>query len=168
MRCRRHRSRSLCTHFFRDHAAGAAEATRRGIPLYVPAGEREIFADPGRHFRQRDTYIIYDNYWDLFAPIEAAPVTGVLRDYDTVTLAGVVVEIVPLPGVTVTQIGLAFTVPGSGQRAICCGEAIHSPGRVARVRALPIQLQRSERRAGSVVLGALTCATTSPTFCCPA
>jgi glyoxylase-like metal-dependent hydrolase (beta-lactamase superfamily II) len=122
-----------CTHFFRDHAAGAARAAQAGIPVYVPAGERAIFADPSQHFRQRDTYIIYDNYWDLFAPIAPTPVAGVLEDYARLTLAGIELEVVPLPGVTVTQCGLAFTVPGAGLRAVCCGEAIHSPGRVARV-----------------------------------
>src|SRR5436190_1277959 len=49
----------LCTHFFRDHSAGAARAARMGIPVYVPEGEYAIFADPAEHFRQRDTYIIY-------------------------------------------------------------------------------------------------------------
>lgn len=121
-----------CTHFFRDHAAGAAAAAQTGIPVYVPAGEREIFADPAQHFRQRDTYIIYDNYWDLFAPIEAAAIAGVLRDYDHVTLAGLDVEVLPLPGVTMNQIGLAVQWPEIGE-VVCCGEAIHSPGRVARI-----------------------------------
>ena len=30
-----------CTHFFRDHSAGAANAARQGIPVYVPEGERD-------------------------------------------------------------------------------------------------------------------------------
>ena len=60
-------------------------------------------------------------------------VAGVLDDYAHIQLCGLDVEVVPLPGVTVTQCGLAFTVPGTNQRAVCCGEAIHSPGRVARV-----------------------------------
>jgi glyoxylase-like metal-dependent hydrolase (beta-lactamase superfamily II) len=121
----------LCTHYFRDHSAGAARAARMGIPVYVPEGERAIFADPAEHFRQRDTYIIYDNYWDLFAPIEPIPPAGVLRDYERLALAGLDLEIIPLPGVTVTQIGVAVAQPGGP--LIFCGEAIHSPGRVARV-----------------------------------
>ena len=91
-----------CTHFFRDHAAGAARAAAQGIPVYVPAGEAAIFADPQQHFRQRDTYIIYDNYWDLFAPIEAVAVAGLLEDYARIRLCGIDLEVVPLPGVTVT------------------------------------------------------------------
>jgi glyoxylase-like metal-dependent hydrolase (beta-lactamase superfamily II) len=122
-----------CTHFFRDHAAGAALAAARGIPVHVPAGERAIFADPLQHFRQRDTYIIYDNYWDLFAPIAPVAVAGVLEDYARIRLCGLELEVAPLPGVTINQCGLAFTVPGTDLRAVCCAEAIHSPGRVARV-----------------------------------
>jgi glyoxylase-like metal-dependent hydrolase (beta-lactamase superfamily II) len=121
----------VCTHFFRDHSVGALKAARAGIPIYVPEGEREIFADPRHHFQQRDTYIIYDNYWDLFAPIEAISVAGVLQDYARVDFAGLQCEVVPLPGVTVTQAGLMVTL--DGRRIIFCGEAIHSPGKVARV-----------------------------------
>lgn len=121
----------LCTHYFRDHSAGAAQAARMGIPVYVPEGDHAIFADPAEHFRQRDTYIIYDNYWDLFAPIEPIPVAGVLRDYERCTLAGHNLQIIPLPGVTITQIGIV--VDGSGGPLIFCAEAIHSPGRVARI-----------------------------------
>ena len=121
----------VCTHFFRDHSAGAARAGAAGIPLFVPEGERAIFVDPAQHFRQRDTYIIYDNYWDLFAPIEAAAVADVLRDYAQLQLAGLDVEVVPLPGVTVHHTGLAVRL--GIQRVIFCGEAIHSHGKVARV-----------------------------------
>ena len=60
-----------------------AQSRRRpSIPVYVPEGEQAIFADPEQHFRERETYIIYDNLWDLFAPIEGVPVAGVLRDYE--------------------------------------------------------------------------------------
>src|SRR3954451_6865388 len=120
----------VCTHFFRDHSAGALRAARAGIPVYVPEGEQEIFADPVQHFRARDTYIIYDNYWDLFAPIEPVPLAGVLRDYERLTLAGLDVTILPLPGVTITQAGLALARPDT-RPIVFCGEAIHSPGRLA-------------------------------------
>jgi len=120
-----------CTHFFRDHSAGALKAARAGIPVYVPEGERDIFANPQHHFQQRDTYIIYDNYWDLFAPIESIPVAGVLQDYARLRLAGLDLQVVPLPGVTRTQSGLMVMM--EGRRLIFCGEAIHSPGKVARV-----------------------------------
>ena len=125
----------LCTHYFRDHSAGAADAARAGIPVHVPEGERDIFTDPAEHFRRRETYIIYDNLWDLFAPIEPIPVAGVLRDYDKLKLAGVEIEVVPLPGAALTQIGLLVRLR-DGRRVVFCGEAIHSPGRIPRVAPL--------------------------------
>ena len=123
------------THFFRDHAAGAAAAAHAGIPVHVGACEEEIIADPQQHFRQRETYIIYDNQWDLFAPIEPTPIAGVLHDFDAVSLAGMEVQILPLSGVTTTQIGLCVE-RGQRGRVVFCGEAIHSPGRLARVAPL--------------------------------
>lgn len=125
-----------CTHFFRDHAAGAVRASERGIPVFVPEGEKEIFADPALHFLRRESFIVYDNYWDHFAPIERIPVAGVLADHQTVQLAGLEVEVVPLPGATLTQIGLELTLPQDGRRVVFCGETIHSPGRVARIAPL--------------------------------
>lgn len=125
----------LCTHYFRDHAAGAVKAAEAGIAVYVPEGEQEIFADPEQHFRERETYIIYDNLWDLFAPIEGVPVAGILRDYARMALAGIEIEVLPLPGVTYTQCGIGLTL-ADGRRAAFCGEAIHSPGKMARIAPL--------------------------------
>lgn len=123
-----------CTHYFRDHAAGTAAAARRGIPIYVPEGEREFFEEPEEHFRRRETYIIYDNLWNLFAPIEGIEVAGVLQDYATISLAGISLEVVPQPGATVTQAGLLCTV--GEKRILFCGETIHSAGKVPRVAPL--------------------------------
>jgi glyoxylase-like metal-dependent hydrolase (beta-lactamase superfamily II) len=125
-----------CTHHLRDHAAGAARAAERGIPVYVPEGDEALFADPVQHFRERQTYIIYDNLWNLNAPIEPIPVAGVLRDFDLLSLAGLAVRVIPLPGVTLMQSGLELTLPVDGRTVIFCGEAIHSQGRLARVAPL--------------------------------
>lgn len=128
----------LLTHYFRDHAAGAVKASQAGIPIYVPEGEKAILSDPAQHFRERETYVIYDNLWDLFAPIEGVPIAGVLRDYERLHLAGLNLEILPLPGVTLTQIGVAVELPHEENtcKVVCCGEAIHSPGKLARIAPL--------------------------------
>lgn len=122
-----------CTHYFRDHAAGALPASHAGIPIYVPAYERAIFEEPAEHFRKRETYIIYDNLWNLYAPIEGVPVAGELLDYDTTDIAGVRVHVLPLPGATMTHIGLSVDMPDGPARVVFSGEAIHSPGRVPRI-----------------------------------
>jgi glyoxylase-like metal-dependent hydrolase (beta-lactamase superfamily II) len=125
----------LCTHYFRDHSAGAAKASRIGIEVYVPEGELEIFSDPVQHFRERQTYIIYDNIWDTFAPIEAATVKPA-HDHEVLNVAGIDVAVVPLPGVTPHHCGYALMTPVSGRRVIFSGETIHSPGRMARIAPL--------------------------------
>jgi glyoxylase-like metal-dependent hydrolase (beta-lactamase superfamily II) len=130
----------LSTHYFRDHSAGAARAAAAGIAVYVPEGEWEAFADPGERFRRRETYVKYDNLWDLFLPITATEVAGVLKDYDRPSLAGLEVEVVPLPGATIHQVGFALTARG-GQRVVFCGEAIHSPGKLARLAPLQYDYQ---------------------------
>jgi glyoxylase-like metal-dependent hydrolase (beta-lactamase superfamily II) len=123
----------LCTHYFRDHSAGAARASRMGFDVRVPTGEAEIFADPVQHFRERQSYIVYDNIWDQFAPIEPAVVDPV-HDYSTIDAAGLVFTVVPLPGVTPHHTGYALaTADGT---VIFSGEAIHSPGRMARIAPL--------------------------------
>ena len=122
----------LCTHYFRDHAAGAAKASRIGMIVLVPEGEVEIFADPVQHFRERQSYIVYDNIWDHFAPIEGAKVEPA-RDYDVLDLNGLNVTVLPLPGVTPNHCGYALTTPMSKREVVFGGEAIHSRGRVPRI-----------------------------------
>src|SRR5262245_25892560 len=50
----------LCTHYFRDHAAGAAAAHRQGMSVLVPNGDLEALRDPAQFFRERQNYIVYD------------------------------------------------------------------------------------------------------------
>jgi glyoxylase-like metal-dependent hydrolase (beta-lactamase superfamily II) len=124
----------LCTHFFRDHSAGAAEAARRGIAVLAPYWEQEQFADPLGLFQRRETFIIYDNIWDLYAPIEPIPVAGWLRDWETAAVAGLNFQVLPTPGATVGAVSLLVEI--GGRRLAFCGEVIHSPGKVARLAPL--------------------------------
>ena len=124
----------LCTHYFRDHSAGAGPAADRGIAVYAPYWEREAFIDPAGRFQRSETYIIYDNNWDLFAPFEAIPVTGWLMDWDTVTVAGMSFHVLPTPGQSLGAVSLEIQV--GGKKALFCGEVIHSPGKTFRVAPL--------------------------------
>lgn len=125
----------LCTHHFRDHAAGAAAAHRHGMSVLVPKGDLEALRDPGQFFRERQNYIVYDNIWDNFLPIEGCGAEG-LADYGKLALAGHEIDVVPLPGVTPHHTGFALCIPGNGTRVLFCGEAIHSKGRMARLAPL--------------------------------
>lgn len=124
----------LCTHYFRDHTEGALEAAKRGISIGAPYWERSLFADAEAHFRRRETYIIYDNIWDLYGPIESIPVDTWLMDWDRIGVAGIEFAVVPTPGVTPGAVSLLATV--DGERVLFCGELIHSKGKLARVAPL--------------------------------
>ncbi len=126
----------LLTHYFRDHSAGALRAAAAGIPVYVGEHDQEKYIDPAQHFRERRSYMIYDCEWDQFSPIEAVPLAGVLHDYATVEIAGLSIEIIPLPGAPMSQIGFGIRLPQAGMQAVFSGETIHSPGRVPRVAPL--------------------------------
>jgi glyoxylase-like metal-dependent hydrolase (beta-lactamase superfamily II) len=138
----------LLTHFFRDHGAGAARAARDlGVPILAPEREADLLRDPATHFRRTETWIRYTNYWDHFAPIEPIPISGVLRDDERLTLGGLELEVVPLPGATLNQVGIAFRlgadgVDGTGALAVCSAETIHSPGRIPRVA--PLQYEYND------------------------
>jgi glyoxylase-like metal-dependent hydrolase (beta-lactamase superfamily II) len=126
-----------CTHYFRDHSAGAATGSgcrNSGLRSGVRAVRSSRI--PDQHFRERETYIIYDNLWDLYAPITPIQVTGTLRDYDRITLAGTEFDVLPAArGNNVADADSAFTL-ADGRRAVLCGEAIHSPGKLARIAPL--------------------------------
>jgi glyoxylase-like metal-dependent hydrolase (beta-lactamase superfamily II) len=140
----------LCTHFFRDHVAGAPAAAGAGIPVYAPYGEREQLEDPEGLFQRRETFIVYDNVWDLYAPIERVPVTGWLEDWQELTCGGVKLTVVPTPGVSLGAVSLACRLePDSPGETLFCGEAIHSPGKIARVA--PLQYNYNDL-TGAVVL----------------
>nr|AAF80385.1 carbofuran hydrolase [Achromobacter sp. WM111]QNH89817.1 carbofuran hydrolase [synthetic construct] len=126
----------LCTHFFRDHAEGAAYAARAGLKIYVPEAELDIFVDPHMHHLQRETICSFDSvYWHHFAPIEPVAIAGVLKDHEILELAGLKLEVVPLPGATIGQIGVAFLSSELGS-VLCSAETIHSEGRIPRIAPL--------------------------------
>ncbi len=124
----------LCTHFFRDHSAGAALAAERGIEVLAPYWEKEQFADPLGLFQRRETYIIYDNTWDLFAPIQPIEVSRWMRDWETFDVAGLSFQVLPTPGVTLGAVSLLCK--SEDQKVAFCGEVIHSPGKIARIAPL--------------------------------
>lgn len=124
----------VCTHFFRDHSAGAALAAERGIRVHAPYWEQEMFADPEGLFQRRESYIVYDNIWDRFGPGSAIPVRSWLMDWETRVLAGIKVLVVPTPGVTVG--GVSFGMDLDGRRVLFPGENVYAGGKIARVAPL--------------------------------
>nr|QXO96910.1 carbamate hydrolase [Agrobacterium sp.] len=126
----------LCTHFFRDHSEGAVYASRVGIDVFVPEIEEDIFVDPYIHHLKRETICSFDPvYWHHFAPIEPVNASGVLCDHQILKLAGLEIEVVPLPGATIGQVGIAFQSSQLG-KVLCSAETIHSKGKIPRIAPL--------------------------------
>lgn len=140
-----------CTHFFRDHTAGAAIAAEKGIEIYAPYWEKEQFSDPLGLFQRRETYLVYDNIWDSFVPIRPIPVKDWLQDWDVVPIGGVSFEVLPTPGMTIGAVSLACTV--GGQRVIFCGETIQSAGKLSRIA--PLQYNYADLPGAAILVRSL-------------
>lgn len=130
------RERSLLlTHFFRDHTAGAGRFRARGTAVLAPWGERDHLGGEQRAWRTKPTEMLYDLMWDHFAPIVPLAVDRWLLDYERCFLAGLEVEVVPTPGVTIGAASYVVTLR-SGRRVAFVGELMARPGKVARLSPL--------------------------------
>ena len=124
----------MCTHFFRDHSAGVTRARQHGIRIMAPYWEQEQFGDPLGLFQRRETFIIYDNQWDLFAPVQPLAVDEWLADWEEKEVDGTIYRVIPTPGVTLGAVSLLCDV--GGKRICFCGEAICAPGKIYRLAPL--------------------------------
>ena len=124
----------VLTHFFRDHSAGASLAAQHDIEVWAPYWEQEQLSDSEGLFARRETYIIYDNNWDLFAPTVSIPVTRWLQDFEQFDVGSATIDIVPAPGASIGAIGIGVTF--AGKRILFAGEAIHAHGQILRIAPL--------------------------------
>lgn len=73
----------LMTHHHRDQGQGLARAAAIGARIWVPETERDLFGDVDAHWQARELYNNYNTRQDRFCLLEAVPVAGTLRDYET-------------------------------------------------------------------------------------
>lgn len=125
----------LVTHHFRDHTAGAAEFQRHGARVAAPWFEREHLSGRQPAMRDKQIAFLYDLAWDHYAPIQPLAVDRWMMDYSTEMVAGLSVETIPTPAVTMGAVTYLVTLPNS-RRVAFVGELMCAPGRVARVAPL--------------------------------
>lgn len=125
----------LLTHHFRDHTAGTAEFLQRGARVAAPWHDREHLAGGQRAMRTKQVLYLYDLTWDHFGPVQPVAVDRWMMDYERAWLAGLSVEVVPTPAVTMGATTYVITLPG-GRRLAFVGELMCAPGRVARLSPL--------------------------------
>jgi glyoxylase-like metal-dependent hydrolase (beta-lactamase superfamily II) len=139
----------LLTHHFRDHTAGAELFRLRGARVFAPYWEREHLSGAQHTFRARPPWLRYDLAWDHFAPIEPLAVGRWLMDYEKTIIAGLPVEIIPTPGVSVGAV--TYAVELAGQRKVAfIGELMSGPGRLARLS--PLQYNYNDLLGGENIL----------------
>jgi len=123
------------THHFRDHTAGASAFRRKGAKVAGPWHDREHLSDGQRAMRTKQVLYLYDLTWDHFGPLEPLVVDRWLMDYEIIKLAGLTIEVVPTPGVTLGASTYLVTT-ARGRRLAFVGELMASPGRVPRLSPL--------------------------------
>jgi glyoxylase-like metal-dependent hydrolase (beta-lactamase superfamily II) len=139
----------LLTHHFRGHTAGAGAFQSQGALVFAPYWERDHLGGLQPAFRSRESRLLYDLAWDNFAPIEPVAVDRWLMDYERVALAGLSVEVIPAPGVSMGAVAYAVELPG-GRKIAFVGELMCGPGRLARLS--PLQYNYNDLLGGENVL----------------
>lgn len=124
----------VLTHFFRDHSSGGVRVATKGIEIRASHWEREQLADSDGLFARRETYIVYDNNWDLFSPVEPIPVNRWLHDYERFDYGDAKIDVLPAPGASLGAIAIGVHI--RGLRLLFAGEAIHSSGKILRIAPL--------------------------------
>ncbi|MBI2516297.1 MAG: MBL fold metallo-hydrolase [Opitutae bacterium] len=139
----------LLTHFFRDHAAGTELFRQNGTVVRAPYWERDHLAGEQPACRTKPTEMLYDLMWDHFAPITPLSVDLWLMDYARHHVAGLDIEVVPTPGVTLGAVSYVVTLR-SGRRVAFIGELMAGPGKVARLS--PLQYNYNDLLGGENLL----------------
>jgi glyoxylase-like metal-dependent hydrolase (beta-lactamase superfamily II) len=132
----------LHTHHHRDQAQGDRLAVARGIPIAVPAHERQFFEAVENFWRNRRIFELYDMKNDFFSLTQNVPVAALLRDYDTFRWQGVDLFVQPTPGHTPGSITLVCEV--DGKKVAFSGDLMHSPGKVQTLYDLQYYYQEHE------------------------
>jgi glyoxylase-like metal-dependent hydrolase (beta-lactamase superfamily II) len=122
------------THHHRDQGQGLSRVAARGIPIWVPHAEQDLFAEVAAHWQAREIYNSYNNRQDRFSLLEPVPVAGTLTDYAVQTCGGRQFTIVPTPGHTAGSLSVLVEV--DRRRVAFTGDLIAAPGKTWSLAAL--------------------------------
>jgi glyoxylase-like metal-dependent hydrolase (beta-lactamase superfamily II) len=123
----------LMTHHHRDQGQGLARAVHRGIRIWVPHTEQDLFHSVDAHWQARELYQNYNVRQDRFSLLESIPVDGTLQDYETRLFGDLSLTVLPTPGHTTGSISLLVEL--QGKRILFCGDLIAAPGKVLSLSA---------------------------------
>ncbi len=138
----------LMTHHHRDQGQGLARAVERGIPIFVPHTEQDLFRNVDAHWLSREVLNSYNNRQDRFSPLEPVPVAGTLKDYATYRFGDLSFTVIPTPGHTTGSLTLFADI--DGVRVAFTGDLIAAPGKVWSLAATQWSYNGAEGVAASV------------------
>ncbi|QHW33661.1 MBL fold metallo-hydrolase [Paenibacillus rhizovicinus] len=118
----------LMTHHHRDQGQGLARAAAAGIPIWVPHMEQELFAEMDAIWQSRQVLNNYNVRQERFSLLDAVPIAGTLKDYESYTFGGCQFQIVPTPGHTPGSISVLARI--DGRLNAFTGDLIAGPGKL--------------------------------------
>lgn len=118
----------LLTHHHRDQAQGLWLANKRGIAIWVPDIEKDLFANVNAHWHARELDKNYNTRQDRFSVLESVSIYGTLKDYQTYQFGDLNITVLPTPGHTTGSISLLTDV--GENRIAFTGDLIAGPGEV--------------------------------------
>lgn len=118
----------LMTHHHRDQGQGLRQAVEKGIKLWVPHAEQDLFQHVNEHWQRREIDNNYNMRQDRFSLLYSVPIQGTLKDYETYYFNGVSFSIAPTPGHTTGSISIFVSI--DGQSVAFTGDLIYGPGKV--------------------------------------
>ncbi|MFC0472109.1 MBL fold metallo-hydrolase [Halalkalibacter kiskunsagensis] len=124
----RHVAAILMTHHHRDQGQGLKRANEKDIPIWVPAAEKDLFAEVDRYWQSRELDNNYNMRQDRFSLLQSVFVEGTLIDYKTYTFGDLQFEVIPTPGHTTGSV--SFLTEISGKRVVFTGDLLAGPGKV--------------------------------------
>ncbi len=117
----------LVTHHHRDQVQGLPLATARGIPVFVPHTEQDLFHSVDQHWQQRELRNNYNGRQDRFSLLEPIAVTGTLQDYSEHQWLDLSWQILPTPGHTTGSV--SFLLQREEQCHVFVGDLFYRPGK---------------------------------------
>ncbi len=118
----------LMTHHHRDQGQGLPRAAERGIRIWVPPVEEDLFAHVDEHWQLRGIDNYYNLRQDRFSLIHSVPVHGTVREYRTMPVGAFEVHTIPTPGHTTGSV--SYFVDVDGRRVAFIGDLLYGPGKV--------------------------------------
>lgn len=138
----------LITHHHRDQCQGLARAVAKGIRIWVPETEQDLFSYADVHWQTREIFNNYNMRQDRFSLLESVPIDGALRDYETLWFCNYAFTVVPTPGHTIGSITLTATIDST--KVAFTGDLISAPGQVWSMAATQWTYNGAEGAAASV------------------